>query len=202
MTTVNEVVGENADDGHEYPQDSWNATTWFGHYGTSDLWLVTRFQTVNVPKNAIITSATYTMTERVTEGGTYTVNAKVRAQLIADASAPGAANLPSDFTLTAAGTDLDVVSTSWVDNQTTAVDVTAIIQEIVNQATWAANNDINIVIVNDGTTGDKDLGTYNYEDTAAKAAKLDIEYTVAATKPDKRPLGLNKGIGKRVTQTL
>lgn len=177
----NVYIATGTDDGHEYPSGSWNANwTWFGHYGSSDEWLCTRLTSVNIPKDATIISAYYTITEKNTEGGTYTVNAKVRAELIGNASAPSSGNLPHNFTLTTAGVDLDVSSTDWVDGQITKVNVTSIIQEIVNQSGWAANNAINIVIVNDGTTGDHDLEIYDYVSNASKVASLYVEYSSVA----------------------
>ena len=179
--TVNEIVGVGTDDGHEYPQDTWTSNVcWFGHYGASDLWACTRFQTVNVPNPATIDSATYTLTEKSDEGGTYTVDATVRAQAIDDAAAPAAGNLPSDMTLTAAGTNVSYVSTSWTIDEESEITVTSIIQEIVDRAGWAANQDMNIVIVNNGTTGDKDLEFYDYTGSVTACATLDITYTAGA----------------------
>ncbi|MFA5937546.1 MAG: hypothetical protein WC822_06750 [Candidatus Paceibacterota bacterium] len=178
-TTEIAAIADGTHDGHEYPQDTWNTgDVWFGHYGTSDEWACLHFQSVDIPKNATIESATLRLREHTHEGGSYTVNAKVRAQLIANASPPGAANLPSDMTLTTAGTDLDVLTDNWVDTEITDVDVKTSVQEVINQASWAANNALNIVIENDGTTGDQDVDVYSYDILAGYAAMLTIVYSL------------------------
>ena len=181
MPTVNLQVSVSTDDGVELGDTG----TWFnsqcaigiiGIYGT--LQSVTRFQNVTVPKNATINSATYTITEKDKNVGTYTTNTKIRAQAVDDAAAPSSTNKPSGMTLTSAGVDFDVDSSTWVDNQESAITITSVIQEIVNRAGWASGNDINIVIVDDGTTaGDKNLGFYDYAGSTSKAAKLSITYS-------------------------
>jgi len=188
MPTVNYQVSATGDDGTE----AIAITTWVSSQtaigrvdsvGYGLLATVTRFLNVAVPKGATIDSATYTITEKNKAGGTFTTYTKVRAQAVDDAAAPSSTNKPSGMSFTSAGVDLDINSSDWVADQETAVTITAVIQEIVNRAGWASGNDINIVIVDDGTTaGDKNLGFYDYAESTSKAAKLSITYsTVTAS---------------------
>ena len=183
MPTVNYQVAATADDGVELTSSgTWvNTQIAIGRVdslGYGLLATVTRFLNVAVPKGATIDSATYTITELNKGSGSFTVNAKVRAQAVDDAAAPSSTNKPSGMSFTSAGVDLDINSSDWVADQETAVTITAVIQEIVNRAGWASGNDINIVIVDDGTTaGDKNLGFYDYAGSTSKAAKLDITYS-------------------------
>jgi len=170
-------VAATGDDGHEYPQDTWVSTSaWMGHYGTSDLWTCTRFLGINITKGYSITSATYKITGHQTEGGTYTVNCRVKAQAIDSASAPSGTNLPSDFSYTTNYTDVSYSTTSWAD-VVKDIDVKDIVQELVNRSGWSSGNALNLVILNNGTTGNDDISIYDYGLDSAKTATLTIVYT-------------------------
>ncbi|MFH2021653.1 MAG: LamG-like jellyroll fold domain-containing protein, partial [archaeon] len=167
-------IADDADDGHEYPQNTWQSTgSWFGHYSTSDEWMVTRFRNIKIPQGATITRALLNVTADSGEGGSYSVYVKVRAQNADSGGLPGASNLPSTWTLTGNGTDFDIdYPSEWSSGQKHSIDITNVIQEIVNRPGWSINNNISIVFENDGSTGDHDIEIFDYP---TNAATLDIE---------------------------
>jgi hypothetical protein len=57
------------------------------------------------------------------------------------------------------------------------VDVTALVQEIVNQAGWASGNALAIVCHDNGSSNDNYIGHSTYDRATDRGAKLTIEYT-------------------------
>ncbi len=174
------TIAADSDDGHEYPQNTWNEfSSWFGHYtdpSSSDEWMVARFRRIEIPKGANIHNAVLRLTAAGGEGGSYTVYSKVKAQSANSGAVPGSANLPSTWSLTSSGTDFDIsYPGGWVTGQNYSVSVTDIVQEIINRQGWSVNNNISFVIINDGTAGDSDLEVYDY---GTYAPRLYINYTV------------------------
>ncbi|MBU0757143.1 MAG: hypothetical protein KKF44_03705, partial [Nanoarchaeota archaeon] len=165
------------DDGHEYPQDTWHSgSNWFGHYTLDDEWMVLRFQNINVPKGAVINSALLNVTAQGGEGGSYSVYVKVKAHASDSSAQPSASNLPSYWTLTSSGTDFDIdYPGEWSLGQTHTINITNVIQEIIDRSSWSSGNNISIVFENDGSTGGNDLEIDDYDDTYP--ATLDIDYT-------------------------
>lgn len=183
--TVNEQVGADTDDGTE---DS--DTTWFqggnqfgdnnvgeGEGGASNLFHTGhRFQTVNIVQGSTVSVATYTVVSRgLNQAGT--VNSDVYCEAIDDAAVFSSTARVSTRTPTA-GVAWDF-SAFTAGNQTLSI-ITPV-QAVFNRAGWVANNDLAVLWKGDAGTGsDVYARTYDYADSAANAAKLDITYTAPA----------------------
>ena len=182
--------------------DGWgegNPPAWQNHYGGLISWIFTndyqpafRFQTVNVPQGATIDSATLTfrITTAQSAYDSYAVGNDVD-----DAAAwtNGSANGPQNMAKTTA------VSATFANGPTglKAITVTSIIQEIVNRAGWAANQDLRIGIVPiDGASLAK---IEDYSNAGTDEAQLDITYTAGGGRTTKNtrswPLGTEIGMG-------
>jgi hypothetical protein len=173
--TVTENIGAGADDGIEV-SGSWSGTGGVVDIGSGAGGAAQhggfRFQTVDVPQGATVSSATLTI--RVIDiSGTPTVS--IYGDDVDDAPAWGASSRPSSgFTKTTAKTDI----TSAIGTGLEAIDVTAIVQEIVDRAGWTNNNDIRFGAFNTKASGSYQYFTVEmYEHAGTDEAQLDITYT-------------------------
>lgn len=133
-------------------------------------WAGFRFQTINVPQGATIDSATLTIDVNGV-GGAGSVTAYVYGDDVDDAAAWGASSRPSQITKTTAKTSL-----TGIDSVTThAIDVQSIVQEIVDRASWVANNDMRFAFL--GGTSERSVSIDDYAATNNTVATLDITYT-------------------------
>lgn len=142
-----------------------------------------RFTSVTVANAATINSASFKLTAQAT----YDAGANVVSYLV---SAEASDNAPAMVT-TGAGELLTstarprttAVSAAWNQTSVTAdteysIDVTSVIQEIVNRAGWVSGNAILITVdTNTTTTLGEWQDYYSYDGSTTKAAKLDIDYT-------------------------
>lgn len=188
--TVNEAVGATADDGYGREYSYWRTNQVVSKRvgaggGKHSGW---RFTTVDVPNAATITSATLTVNVTARSGsgnGTISGQATDSATSWADFSS----NSPKTMTATTANTTYAIPGSTGIKT----IDVTSIVQEIVNRAGWANNNDIRIGYTD--VSAFTAPGDYVYfEDYAAAGtdqAKLDIVYTTggAAGQPTMRRFG-------------
>ena len=156
-----------------------------GSHGGNDEWPVgTRFLNVTIPNAATITSATFTLKAQATWASPGTISYLVSAQ---------AADDPTTFTTavnqltTGTRPRTTAVSAAWVLSSVTAetdysIDITSVIQEIVNRAGWASGNDM-VIIIDTGvpTTAGEWQDFYSYDNTPSKAPKLDIVYTAGGS---------------------
>lgn len=173
--TVTENIGAGADDGNEV-SGTWDGTGGVVNIGLgaagTDLHGGFRFQTVDVPQGATVSSATLTI--RVIDiSGAPTVS--IYGDDVDDAPAWGSSSRPSSgFTKTTAKTDI----TSAIGTGLEAIDVTAIVQEIVDRAGWTNNNDIRFGAFNTKASGSYHYFTVEmYEHAGTDEAQLDITYT-------------------------
>ena len=207
MTTLNLQVASSAGDAHagSINNDSGrNVTTGAninsltnnplspGSHGSNDEYTAAfRFTGVTVANAATINSATFKLTAQATyNAGANTVSFLVSAQAHDNAPAMVATgsgeNLRSS-TGTATRPRTTAVSAAW--NQTSivadteySIDVTGVVQEIVNRAGWASGNAILILVdTNTTTTLGEWQDYFSYDGSTTKAAKLDIDYGAAAS---------------------
>lgn len=193
--TVNEGIVATADDGYGMVYAYWRANQSVSKRltggGKHAAW---RFQTVDIPQGATISSATLTVRviARLGSGsGTIKGNDVDDAASWADASA----NSPALMTATTANTSYAIPGTTGIKT----IDVTSIVQEIVDRAGWTNNNDIRI-----GFTDVSGFGAVNdyvyfedYQAAGTDEALLDIEYTTgAAGQPTMRRFGGVPGMGQ------
>jgi hypothetical protein len=174
--TVSETVVTTDDDGMGYiSSDYWRAN--FCAINPVNYAAAWRFQTVNIPQGQTLDSANLTVnvTARLGSG-----SATLSGEKVANAASwPNAsANSPAFMTATTANTAFSVPASSG----SKVINVLTAVQEIVNQATWAANNNMRLGF---SSTAGMAGGSYvNFEDYAAAGtaqATLDIVYTAAAT---------------------
>ncbi len=177
MATLSVQVNATANDGNEYVSNVVTDSLWFGTYGGSDVWGFARLTGITIPQGATINSATLHAYGSTVEGGSpYTVNATIKAEAADNPVVPSNTHKPSTLTLTTAGLNISESSTTWtsVDH---AYNITSVIQELVNRAGWASGNAINIILKNNGTTGNKDLEIWDYGNWAEEALYVDFDYT-------------------------
>lgn len=210
MTTLNLQVNASANDAHagSINNDSGrsvasgaaissltdNPVSPGSHGGNNEHSLGCRFTSVTIPNAATISSATFILTAQASyDASPNTVSFLVSAEAAdnpvafatagaagASLRASGAASPPGNRPRTTA------VSSAW--NQTTVVvdteysiDVTSVIQEIVNRAGWVSGNAIVILVdTNTTTTLSEWQDYYSFNGDAAKAPKLNIEYTTSS----------------------
>jgi hypothetical protein len=173
MPTINESVATGADDGMlarfgTYLLPLYASTSLLNsHFSVnSEWWIALRFQTIDIPQGATIDSATLTL-KRISTSGSPTIN--IYGSDVDNAPAWGSGNRVKDITKTAAFTVLDTA------NATSANDVTAIIQELVDRPGWASGNDISFGFFQPSTGGN--WKGYSFEKGGADIPTLDITYT-------------------------
>lgn len=156
-----------------------------------------RFLNVDIPKGATILTAVLTLTAKNANAGTV-VRTRICGELAANAgefvdmanyqarrgTECGGAN---NNNRTVAQVDWDSLEAWLVDTQYPSPDITAVIQEIINQAAWASGNAL--VLFWDDYAGRSDLSWVNpaalrsalsYNSSAAKAPKLTITFKYLA----------------------
>ena len=178
--TVNEQVGAGADDGYCTETDSaWDTGKDYvlfgdrgGVSGPGHAFL--RFTTVAVPQGATIDSATLTATAFSASSLPAVVD--VHADDTDNAVAPTSCAEMAALSRTTAKVDWSIAA--WVtDTEYSPADIKALIQEVVNRGGWVSDNDLQIIIDDDGSTIDHYVIAYSQDEGSGKAAKLSITYT-------------------------
>ncbi len=189
MSNFNTKVLASTDDARNLNGDStFSATATTQHIGkfnTTDIyWNGFRWTGVTIPQGAIITSATVDLYSAQVTAGT-TAKSRWYGNLVADATtfANVTADKPEGKTRTTAFVDKDFTCSLWSATQgygIELVDVTTLIQEIVNQVTFASGNDIAIVCTNNGSANTNYIGHSTYDRDVARGAILDVNFTTAS----------------------
>ena len=182
--TVNEnITTDSTDDGSENVGTAiWlaNGTSGVNDDGIYNLYsgLYTgnsglRFTTVDVANAATIDSAQITVEIISTSGSPN--GARIYGDDVDSAAAFSSASLPSGITKTTAFTTLNSIATGSY-----AIDVKTIVQELVNRAGWAANNNMRFGLFGANITSGS--GDWRFADTGhatGAPATLSITYTAA-----------------------
>lgn len=151
-----------------------------GSHGNGDEYtMAARFTTdAGITNGLTITSATYKMTAQ----GTYDAGANVIAFLVSAHAADNAGALATtngDVNTTTRPRTTAVSSvwtqTSVVINTQYSIDVTTVVQELVNRGGWAAGNSIVILVDTNSTTSQNEW--QDYYGTGANVPVLEIVYT-------------------------
>lgn len=156
-----------------------------GSHNSNDEWTVgARFTAVTIPQGATINSATFSLKAQAT----YNAGANVIAYLV---SAQAADN-PGAFTVTGGNLNITnrprttAVSAQWTQTSVTggtrySIDITSVIQEIVNRAGWTSGNAIVILVdTHPNTTQGEWQDYYAYDDATDRTnnpPQLSIDYT-------------------------
>ncbi len=204
MTTLNMQVAASLDDTVVYFDGSaWQITNtntghWAGYYSSSILKVGAgaRFQNVTIPPGATITSAYLTLTSEANESGT-TVKIYIIGDLEPDAAAfstiadyqarrgtsVGGAN---NNKRTVACVAWDSIGSWTLDSEYNSPDISAVIQEIINQGGWASGNALVLFWDDHDARGTQSSDirrvAYAYDYSATKCAKLMVTFTTGVAK--------------------
>lgn len=157
-----------------------------GSHGNNDEYsMAARFTTdSNITNGLTITSATYKMTAT----STYNAGANVIAYLVSAHAADNAGALvtTSGNLNTTARPRTTAVSATWTQTSVTGgvqytIDVTTVVQELINRGGWAAGNSIVILVDTDTTTSQGEW--QDYDSSGGTAPVLDIVYTAGGGSP-------------------
>jgi len=177
--TVTPAVGANADDALSWEGGNFGTTydvylgNYFDEWNNNGL----RFQ-LNVPNGATISEAKLTFTASATLSDD-TVRVKIAYQ---------DANDPSDFsgdtyttfearTRSATGVDWDFTANWSTDSTYDSDDISTVIQALVNEDYWAANEHCVIFADDDGSTSYAYRTAYSYDNSSSDAVVLTVVYT-------------------------
>lgn len=140
------------------------------------------WENVTIPQGATIESASLDLFE--SWGGNYgpLMQTRIYGAKVANIGLFSATNKPKDIPKTIAFVDWDSVDGNMGSNWYSATvneppDLTAIIQEIVDQAEWESGNALGLIVADDGSWADWWFEVKSYEEGASTAAKLHIVYT-------------------------
>lgn len=206
MATLNLAVTASADDAHagSITNDSGRTVTACtnasitstilspGSHGSNDEYSAgARFLNVTIAQGATINSATFRMTPQATyNAGANTISYLVSAQA---ADNPGTFTTATNQFTTTTRPRTTAVSAAWNQTSVTvdvqqSIDVTSVVQEIVNRAGWASGNAIVIIVdTNTTTTAGEWQDYHSYDGSTTKAPKLDIDYGTAGLLVLNRP---------------
>ena len=172
MTTLNLQVNQSSDDALENASGGVTINGTSMTFNNSGFWIGYRFQNVTIPNASTINTAT--LSYYVTSTARDDNEQDVYGEDVDDAATfSTAANNISGRTLTTAKTN---VTANSVGVGFYAVDVTAVVQEIINRAGWVSGNDLALIM--DALTG-VNLSPDTYDNSPTNAAKLDIDYTAS-----------------------
>ena len=181
MTTINKQVSLGTDDGTELNDASMILAATVltaGHHGTNTYVMGLRWQSVNIAQGTSITSATLRV---YVCGGAGTLSANIRGIDEDNTVTWATDDRPSQRTKTSA--TITANEANWTDyamDSWAYIDITSVIQEIIDRGGWSANNALAVVIEDTSGDGSNYLGARSYEQTGNQhGAKLDIVYTLA-----------------------
>lgn len=151
-----------------------------GSHGANNEYSVgARFLNITIPQGTTITSATFGMTPQASYSSPGTISYLVSGQ-----AADNAATFSSGANLqTSNRARTTAVSSPWDQKTTTVdvqntIDVTSVVQEIINRAGWVSGNALVIIVDTNTTTTSGEWQDYNSFDGApAKAPTLTIVYS-------------------------
>lgn len=187
MTVLNLQVNASANDAYQDSGGTADITATSANVGTGtaasspDRAVGLRFTNVTIPQGATINSATLTQKKDSTEWSL--VEFTWRGQ-----AADNAAAFSNGEDLTARSLTTASVSCSENTNHTDATfyslpagaDLKTIVQEIVDRAGWASGNALVMLAIGDSANSFASDAYWQYDNAAADAAKLDIDYTASS----------------------
>lgn len=143
-----------------------------------------RFTNVTIPQGATINSATFQMRANASyNAGSNVIKYHVSGQAADNAATFAIAanmtttNRPRTTAVSADWTQTSVTGGTWY-----SIDVTSVVQEIINRAGWTSGNALVIIV---DTHVDTTLGEWqdydSYDGSAANAPKLDVDYSTGGT---------------------
>lgn len=154
--SVSVAIDSSDDDGTETNDSTWDSSTLevgesTGGATSKDLGL--RFNNVNIPQGSTITSSTLRVYGNESSSSE-TVDVIVKGIKESDAGVISSSDRPSQRDKTTATISWTILDRA-INVEQSSADLTTIIQEIVDQASWASGNSLILVLEDDGNT-DKD----------------------------------------------
>jgi type IV pilus assembly protein PilY1 len=195
MTTINKQISLGTDDCYEINASGFNSATSTLSVGyDSDVYDIgLRWQSVNIPQGASITSAKLSL-YLATDFGTLSANIR---GIDEDNTVTWASdNRPSQRNKTTATITANEANwNNWATNSWIDIDITSAIQEIVDRGGWSANNDLAVVIEDTAGAGSNIIYVYGYEQTGnLHGAKLDIVYETRTAKLSRATMNVHPGV--------
>lgn len=167
------------------------------HSGNGERSYLIRFTDVTIAQAATINSALFKLTGEETYNAGSNV---IKFFVSAHASDNSGALVQADDNMTTTNRPRTTATTIQTANSVVldtvySIDITAVIQEIVNRSGWTSGSAITIITDchPDTTTGEWQ-SYWSYLGSASKAPKLDIDYTAGGAAPASRFLAL-LGVG-------
>lgn len=136
----------------------------------NDVYAAWRWANVNIPQGTTITSATLRLTD--SQNGSPSVNTRFYG--IKQTDTADMTSDPVGRTKTSASKTYSQSGQST--NTVRSIDVTALVQEIINQGGWSSGNHLGIITQENGSSNDNILRFYSYSGDANKCAELEINW--------------------------
>lgn len=195
MTTINKQVSASADDCHEINDTTIQlnyATEWVG-YSTSKYDIGLRWQSVNIPQGATISSAKLTM---LLFSDTGTLSTNIRGIDEDNTATWSSSSRPSQRTKTTATINANEANwNNWATGNWAYISITSVIQEIINRSGWSANNNLAIVIEDTAGSGSNLAKFRSYDYTGnVSGAKLEVVYTQIQSKNARSTMNVHPGV--------
>lgn len=185
MTTINKQIALGTDDCYESSDTTVALTTttmWAGwYYGVQDIGL--RWQSINIAQGATITSAKLSLYQTEDNG---TLVANIRGIDEDNTVTWVSSSRPSQRTKTSATITANEANwNNWGVGNWIDIDITSVIQEIINRGGWSENNALAVVIEEaSGGSEANNIRARAYEYSGnTSGAKLDIVYEEATKIP-------------------
>lgn len=170
-------VADSSDDAHEISGIvTLDSNSIVLSQGTTEVTSGYRFQNVNIPQGATIQSAKLKFTSD--SNNISNTNISIAGELIADATTfgTGGSNI-STRTKTANTVNWNLDNDfPVIDESVETPDVSIVLQEIVDQATWCGGNALNFIVTATGTDGGSGRVAESLDDGNGRSPQLIVEY--------------------------
>jgi hypothetical protein len=194
MATLNRQVGGSTDDaqnsGSTWPgtgnYTATGMTLQLGVTGTAFYLVGVRFTDVNIPQGATINAADIQLCAN--GNSSQQLNVTLAAENVDNAATFSSGHQPKDAYASATSAQVvwNIGTAPWsAGSWYTSVDISSVIQEIVNLAGWASGGALNVLLWNTGkslTIQTRTIRSWDYSGHAS-GPKLDITYTPSVKIP-------------------
>lgn len=180
MSAISVRVSASNDDGTKDTESAWanGGSGIFAGFETfhSQVWKhAIRFIGITIAQGSTINSATLTYTANSTNAG---ILATILHGFAEDNTSDFSGGDPSGRSKTTASANFNRSGVAF--NTTYTVDVTSIIQEIVNRGGWSSGNSLGFINEDNGSTS-SNMSFYAYDGDSTKAVLLDVDYGTGTT---------------------
>jgi type IV pilus assembly protein PilY1 len=196
MTTINKQVSASTDDGYETDDTNIQLTETTAYTGVSpggifDTGL--RWQSINIPQGATISSATLSLYLHADED---ILSANIRGIAEDNTATWSSGSRPSQRTKTSATITANEANWgNWGVGNWITISITSVVHEIINRGGWNANNALAIVIEDTAGSGIHFITTRTYDYAGnVSGAKLDITYTLPVGKNTRSTMNVHPGV--------